>query len=87
MTDSKFRLETALEQSKSRKRQINFTNCTPVMDHECRHFRSIREMCRYWGIGDQTYRYRRKMGLDKKTALTLPTLWGRRKSYDGVKQK
>lgn len=82
MTDSKFRLEVALEQSKGRKKQINFPNCTPVMDHECRHFRSIREMCRFWGIEDATYRYRRKMGLDKKTALTLPPLQGRRKSYD-----
>lgn len=83
MTDSKFKLEAVLASSKSRKKQINFSNCTPIMAHECRHFRSVKEMCRYWGVEDATYYYRRKHGLDKKTALTLPPLRGRRKSYDG----
>jgi hypothetical protein len=85
MTDEKFRLEAVVEQSitRRRKKANNFDNNCPVMDHECRHFRSEREMCRYWGITSETYRYRRKHGLDKKTALTLPPLWGRRKSYDG----
>ena len=85
MTDSKFKLEAVVEGSSSRRRKRinNLANSSPVMDHECRHFRSEREMCRYWGITSETYRYRRKHGLDKKTALTLPPLWGRRKSYDG----
>ena len=82
---TEFRLETVVEQSSSRRRNRinNLDNSCPVMDHECRHFRSEREMCRYWGVTSETYRYRRKQGLDKKTALTLPPLRGRRKSYDG----
>lgn len=73
-TDRTFRLEAVVEQNGSRKRKKinNLDNSCPVMDHEYRHFRSIREMCRYWGIEDATYHYRRKMGLDKKTALTMP---------------
>lgn len=80
-----FELKSVVEGS-SRRRQKkihNLDNSCPVMDHECRHFRSEREMCRFWGIISETYRYRRKQGLDKKTALTLPPLRGRRKSYDG----
>ena len=82
---TEFRLETVIEQSSSRRRSRinNLDNSCPVMDHECRHFRSEREMCRFWGVTSETYRYRRKHGLDKKTALTLPPLRGRRKSYDG----
>lgn len=85
MTDEKFRLEAVVEQSGSRRRKKinNLDNSYPAMDHECRHFRSVKEMCRYWGVEDATYYYRRKHGLDKKTALTLPPLRGRRKSYDG----
>lgn len=80
-----FKLESVVEQSSSRRRSRinNLSNSCPVMDHECRHFRSEREMCRWWGVTSETYRYRRKHGLDKKTALTLPPLRGRRKSYDG----
>lgn len=79
---TEFRLEAALEQSKARKRQINFPNCTPVMDHECRHFRSEREMCRWWGVTSETYRYRRKQGFSKQEALTMPmrTPRGRKKN-------
>ena len=82
---TEFRLEAVVEQSSSRRRNRinNLDNSCPVMDHECRHFRSEREMCRFWGVTSETYRYRRKRGLDKKTALTLPPLRGRRKSYDG----
>ena len=80
-----FELEAVVEGSSRRRRGRinNIANSCPVMDHECRHFSSEREMCRYWGVTSETYRYRRKRGLDKKTALTLPPLWGRRKSYDG----
>ena len=81
LTDRSFRLEAILEKSRNRKRQINFSNICPVMDHEGRHFRSIREMCRWWGIEDATYRYRRNRGFDKKTALTMPSQRGKRK-YD-----
>jgi hypothetical protein len=41
------------------------------MDHECRHFRSVKEMCRYWGVEDATYYYRRKQGFSKEEALTM----------------
>lgn len=80
-----FELEAVVEGSSRRRRSRinNIANSCPVMDHECRHFKSEREMCRYWGVTPETYRYRRKHGLDKKTALTLPPLRGRRKSYDG----
>ena len=80
-----FELEAVVKGSSSRRqsRINNIANSCPVMDHECRHFRSEREMCRYWDVTPETYRYRRKRGLDKKTALTLPPLRGRRKSYDG----
>lgn len=73
MTEEKFRLEAVVEQSGSRKRNKanNFANACPVMDHECRHFRSVKEMCRYWGVEDATYYYRRKQGFSKEEALTM----------------
>ena len=77
MTDSKFRLEAALKQSKTRKRHINFNNALPAEDHVGQHFRSVNEMCRKWGIEPATYRYRLKLGLTKKEALTLATVYGR----------
>lgn len=84
ITDRTFRLEAVLKQSGSRKRKkiANFSNACPVMDHEGRHFRSIREMCRWWGILSDTYRYRRNRGFDKKTALTMPLQQRGRKKHD-----
>ena len=73
MTDEKFRLEVVVEQSITRRRKKinNLDNSCPVMDHECRHFRSVKEMCRYWGVEDATYYYRRKQGFSKQEALTM----------------
>lgn len=73
MTDSKFKLDAVVEQSSSRRRKKanSFDNACPVMDHECRHFRSVKEMCRYWGIEDATYYFRRKQGFSKQEALTM----------------
>ena len=49
---TEFRLEAVVEGSSSRRRgRINsIANSCPVMDHECRHFSSEREMCRYWEL-------------------------------------
>ena len=80
MTDVKFRLELAIRGSRKTPR---LPNAIPVMDHECRHFRSVKEMCRYWKVEDATYYYRRKQGFSKQEALTMaPRKPGGRKKND-----
>jgi len=41
-----------------------------VEDHEGNKFRSVTEMCTYWGIQVSTYRYRKRAGFPLKACLT-----------------
>ena len=68
MTEEKFRLEAVVEQSSSRRRNRinNLDNSCPVMDHECRHFKSEREMCRYWGITSELTDTEENMGWTRR---------------------
>ena len=77
---TEFRLEAAI---KGKRKTPRLPNAIPVMDHECRHFRSVKEMCRYWGVEDATYYFRRKQGFSKQEALTMAKRKpGGRKNHD-----
>lgn len=53
-------------------------------DHTGRTYRSMEEMCRTYGIGSSTYRYRIASGMDIETALTSPVrpLWNSKPATD-----
>lgn len=42
------------------------------LDHLGNEFETLKDMCLYYGISKDTYRYRLKIGMDKEEALTKP---------------